>query len=513
MTIMITEGINKTINQIENSKIPLAVFLVNFVFICIIRNYFEVYSDQVSCFKLECYAHYNYGFFWLATILILVFHLFLNEKVEKLAKIILTGFLIIWMAPLLDILISGGSDKMSYIEPGFHKNILMRFITFWGNYDGKTGATPGIRIEIALALLGCFYYGYFYKKISFIKSLSLAFLTYISIFMYGMFPFLSSGFLNFFSIPYDYISYKMHSYYFLILIFINGILLFYSYKKEYFLEIVKDLRYLRVFYYLLIMTLGIFLGLKQIHGQDFKFEYDLFFKIILTTLSLIFAILFSLITNNIADLEIDSLSSPKRPSVSGSIPQSFYKKLALLSFVGALIYSANAGFAPFFTVLVFLSSYFVYSMPPLRLKRIPLFSKAFITLNSLALLSLGKYFIIGKLNLSSEIVIFFILVMTPVFNFIDLKDYEGDFKAGIKTLPTLLGLKKAQRLMGGIFLLAHILFFFILKNSHPIPNWTFLLFLIFGLLHFYFLNRTNFQEKWIFITFFFSVSVTLPFLT
>jgi 4-hydroxybenzoate polyprenyltransferase len=38
-----------------------------------------------------------------------------------------------------------------------------------------------------------------------------------------------------------------------------------------------------------------------------------------------------------------------------------------------------------------------------------------------------------------------------LLNFIDLKDYEGDRRAGIFTLPVLLGLRRAQWLLAVLF--------------------------------------------------------------
>ena len=54
------------------------------------------------------------------------------------------------------------------------------------------------------------------------------------------------------------------------------------------------------------------------------------------------------------------------------------------------------------------------------------------------------------------VILWFLVFLTAAMNFIDLKDYKGDKRAGIQTLPVMWGLEKSQRVIGVFFLLAYL---------------------------------------------------------
>ena len=95
------------------------------------------------------------------------------------------------------------------------------------------------------------------------------------------------------------------------------------------------------------------------------------------------------------------------------------------------------------------------------------------------------------INPNPEVVILFIL-FTMAANFIDLKDYEGDKAGGIKTLPTLLGLKKAKLYIGVFFLLNYLMIMKFVKEWYFV-----LIFAFIGLLQFYLINRNKYEEKYV----------------
>jgi len=133
-----------------------------------------------------------------------------------------------------------------------------------------------------------------------------------------------------------------------------------------------------------------------------------------------------------------------------------------LIFLGlALFYAGVVNFPTFFIISLFIGNYFLYSAPPLRIKRIPFFSKLLISLNSLILIILGFFIITGSIiNFPWEITIVFLIGATAVANFIDIKDYEGDKKVGVKTLPVILGIRKAKFLISLFFILTYLSVYF-----------------------------------------------------
>ena len=156
-------------------------------------------------------------------------------------------------------------------------------------------------------------------------------------------------------------------------------------------------------------------------------------------------------------------------------------------------------------------------MPPLRLKRVPYFSKLAILFNSMALIFLGfTTFNAGDLNSLLHFIYtgrsnFLVLLgMSPTssfkilaalllsvlllaMNFIDLKDYEGDKRGGIKTLPVLLGLPLSKFLIGGAFLFLYTIAGVLIGGP------VFFIAVVLGLLQFYFINRKKYQEKYVFV--------------
>ena len=95
----------------------------------------------------------------------------------------------------------------------------------------------------------------------------------------------------------------------------------------------------------------------------------------------------------------------------------------------------------------------------MRLKRIPVLSKLTISGNSLLLVVLGFMFAgHSPYEVPGAYVAFFLILATLAMNFIDLKDWLGDCQCGIKTLPVLFGMKRAQRVVAAFWLAAHLAF-------------------------------------------------------
>lgn len=156
-------------------------------------------------------------------------------------------------------------------------------------------------------------------------------------------------------------------------------------------------------------------------------------------------------------------------------------------------------------------------MPPLRLKRIPFLSKLPILINSWALIILGfnglnnlniLYFLKFVQDFGEKFDNFFLLGGLFLFscllaiNFIDIKDYEGDKKEKIKTLPVLMGLARGKLLIGGGFLMAYVFAGLLIGNQ--IIFW---LSVFLGLIQFYFVNRKKYQEWPIFAVYLASLIV------
>ncbi len=493
MKYKLISSIKYFIDKIELSKVPITHFFLTFLSIIALRIFLEFFSSKVPTTSLGDLCHLYLFYISFALTLIILFKLITKKNILKIAKIISVGYFFILIAPIFDLIISlGNGYRMGYLTYEIPNNLLKIFLTFFGE-TGKIGVTIGMRIEIAIIIFGCLIYLYI-KTGNKIKSLFGAIACYCLFFAYGITPLIIKYFLSIFDIPFKFTS-VLITQFFLLISFFQIILLSFLFNKQKFFEIVKDLRFLRILYYLILFVLGIIIAWSKI-GEFYLTEHILL-SIILIPISFLFACLFSIITNNLADINIDKISNENRPHINPKsiITKEEYTGLAWISLALALIYGAAAGPDTLFMIILFISSYILYSMPPLRLKRVPFFSKLFIGINSFAMMLLGYILLTNTFLFFPPMIAALALIgFTAVANFIDIKDYEGDKQEGIKTLPVILGLKKAKWIIGTMFFLINLAPYFLVKNI------TVLLFSIcFGLIEFYFVTRNKYNERPVFL--------------
>jgi len=484
-------------DRLENSKVPLSYFILTFIFSITLRNFLEYFSNySTRGLGITWSGHLHVYSFWIAIALAIIFLLRVatKEKVEKIARVVLPLFFLILIAPVVDLIIGHGEGlKMTYLLPNFHENLLLRFFTLGGAYE-RSGITPGQKLEIILFLLIGFIY--FYNKtkkifISLLHTLSL----YTIIFLFAIPMFISTwlfGFLGFKTVPFGD---SLTTFHFLEAI-IFGLAIAYVEYKKYFVIILKDARFSRIIYFFSIFAMGVAIAVR---GSRFDFSASTLLNLVCVSLGILFASLYSIIMNNIADYDIDLISNPDRPLINKSIEIDLYKKLAVLFLFLSLFYSALVSFTVFFLVLLFIGNYFIYSMPPLRLKRITFFSKLIIAINSLAFALMGYSFTTGLYGGFPGILYLLLLVgVTATANFIDIKDFEGDKKAGVKTLPVVLGQKTAKIVIGSFFLIAYPAFY-IFFISHDYKIFWFWAYLFLGVIQFYVINRKRYKDSTVMI--------------
>lgn len=476
------------ISSLENPTIGFGNYVLTFIFVVTVRCFLEAFSDNEAII-LSLLSHYYLAYACLAMSLLVVFHYVTREGIAAISRVVLPSFIVLVIAPLLDLLISLGKGyDMSYMLPGSHDNLLLRFCTFFGPFE-KFGVTPGIRIEIALVIVASWFY-FFSKTGNVLKSLAGSFFVYCLLFLFGMMPYASKVLLGALGESYQYSAQLMRdSYLFLILIILPWV--YYLHNKKYCLEIIKDLRYLRIIHYELMFLLGIVLSRGRI-----ELTSETMFGLIFAFTALLHAGLFSLIMNNLADYDIDSIVNRSRPSVSMSIPSRHYARLAWIAFAVSVVYSMAVSFRYMYLLLVVIAIYYLYSMPPFRLKRVPVLSKLLIALNSLVLFIAGWSFMGGTLRIPINVILFAMLGLTAVVNFIDLKDYDGDKAAGIRTVPTMLGMGKAKLIIGLCFVIVYPLSYFVHGDVDLlIPS------VLTGILVFLLINRRRYRERPVFVVY------------
>lgn len=478
----------KVFDYLENLQIPFINYLLTFICLIHIRIFFESFThaavynlfNMPSLFLFQEICHFALFYIFLLTLFTLILFYATHERIVTILKVVLPAFVVTIFVPIVDLIISQGQGKhIYYLIPNHLHNLFYYFVTFFGDYSGFS---YGMRVEILIATICAFLY-LRYKKQSILKSLSFTFLIYCAIFIDGASPYITN---IFYSIIHRQllITPLVMLRYFLIVTLPLIIWIAFLVNKKVFTAIWKDVRFLRLFHYELMLSCGIVLGFKA-------FTVTLIPQIILLAIAILFFWLFAIITNNIADQNIDRISNQMRPLITNSISIDLYKTIGYICLFLSLIYALAVNFFAFGIIAGATVTSSIYSLPPLRLKKIPVFSKMLIAVISLGFIFLGFYLTTKNIALfPKNLALIIFLGFSCALNLIDLKDYHGDKADGIKTLPVILGMKNAKILIGLAFLLANLLFYFYFKNGLFLA-----LLSLFGLIEFYLINKKNYQEK------------------
>lgn len=486
--------IKKILGIIEDQKKSITDWLLGFTTIFFVRLILESLSSPTysGIAPTDAYTIIHYYLYFACTTLgtVLIFGYFLKDYYYA-SKLTLFGLPLIWLAPILDIIFSGGKGyKMMYIfQSGFYT--IYNYFTFFGS-NFTYGATIGIRIGIAISILGIGYL-VFIKTKSKLK----CFLLILSLYSFVFFIFNLPAILYFFShLLNPTATYSQVVQYFELLInksniyhntlregassvstirllelgfnklmsqilylisFIFTLAIFYNLDRNKFKIIIKNSRAERITSYILLLLCGS--GYAYLLGLGNNLLWIDFLSLFCLIISWFCLWMHAVHTNDIVDVEIDRISNKNRPLVSSQVSTKDMYETGYIWLIFALFGSWSVGFYPFFMSLIYISAYSSYSMYPLRLRRFPIISSFLISIAGLATIlagfffvSVNKYFKTFPILLSIGI----ITMVTLAINTKDLKDVEGDSENGIITIPTLFP-KYGHKIVGVMFGLSLLL--------------------------------------------------------
>jgi len=493
-------------------------WVASFMGIVLIRALLEQFSSfkpgEFILINFSNIVHLNV--FFLASIvgLMVILMFFAKTSMKEMAVICLFGFFVVWIPPIIDLILGGiGGNTMSYIFLS-GKELLFHFVTFWGG-NLVPGITHGMQIGIAMEIIFCFIYVYIVTKNIF-RSFGAAFAFYVFLFFLGSIPSLIALFLpvqsgpavsiiqsivsshiiqnnldpNFTATNQGLIEFAFNK----VMIGINTVVailatfsLFFLGARKKLIALIKNSRPERMFYYLLLGAFGITLA----HGIWFTNWIDIQ-SCLLAIIAFICATMFSICQNDLQDEAIDAVSNKNRPLITKELSRNDMEMASKIFLIFALLSAyASSLYVLFFTCLG-LSIFFIYSNPPLRLKRFAILSSSLLGLACLSTV-LGGFFLMSPdkaiaafpFGLAVAIVIF----NTAISNIRDIKDFEGDRAGGIKTIPTLLGLKKSKKVIAIIFC-----FFFLLIPWYFHIYFLFIPAIIATILSWYFITKENYKD-------------------
>ncbi|MFH1457809.1 MAG: UbiA family prenyltransferase [Candidatus Omnitrophota bacterium] len=503
------------ISRLEESRIGFELWIAAALSIIFMRDSLECLVTAGSFPIADLFHLFHVPIFFSSLLLtvILLLHFFSGEEITKVSKVSLIFFAIILLPVLMDFFISLAVKRevvYQYIEEDAGKN----FIQFLNPFLRLSQVPFSLRIEVAGITLLSFIYIHL-KKSKIFLSLIGAFFVFVSCVLYGAIPAVLTGLISSF---FRFLIFLSKFIYLNIPPKLTGIvdervvvitqLLFTSvliaiwysrYDGEKFRALWRNLRWARVFHYILLVMMGVALYFYDVRETDIF----LVIKILGITLAMFFACQFCAVANDIFDTDCDRLSNKDRPLIAGTLEKYEYLRVGFVYLALALCFAVWVSDRCFMVILVFMALYFIYSAPPFRLKR-------FYPLNPLIIgIEAVLAFLLGQVSLAPTefLVSFYPSILGLLFAIFflsshikDLKDMEGDKSCQILTLPVMLGVDRGRLVTGGFVLLSYLLAPFLFYSVFT--HWfIFVLALVFGTANFVYIRRRDAQERFIFGTY------------
>jgi len=424
------------LERVEDRNIPFWALAAFFLILISIREGIEqVFFEK----PFELYLFYHHAFFFLATLAagILVLSLWARTDVVRTARIVALGYAVIILPPLIDRLAFHRVGSYAYATPD---HFLRKALTFFWN---EPGLSKGILIEgVAVLLMSLVYV--LLKTKSTPRTIGAA-LSLYGIFALGGTPRMLLPFLR---LRTAVIFQSRHILYFsayFIVFLILGLAGLYLRRRKLLRAAAGEMLSFRSAHGAVMVSAGVYFN-AGIRAHPFP---GLFYGLIAVLLVLILWLV-ALLLNNAYDLEIDRISDRERPLVQGWATPGEYLRFGYALAVLALFSSGVLGAKAFGITGLALLGAFAYSAPPFRL-RLRLGSNLIIGWGSFLAFYLGYFawttireFRLERLPALLSLIILGALSLGSFTK--DAKDYEGDLKAGVRTVFTVYGPKKGGRM-------------------------------------------------------------------
>lgn len=438
--------------RLESSKSPLVYWLIAFLAIIFIRNFLEgLLEADHEILNINHYIlDYTLAYALLFLSLLALLRLITKENSVRISKVLVILFVLLLIVPVIDFGASSGKGyEIKYLR-GDVAYLSNNFVTYYSH-----GVSIGQRVEaFSFGILLLIYL--FMKTRSYLKTVIGVFASYAILFLWSALPsviYLLSNVV--FGNPLTssvngpagvfkkeiidpYISYPVILLAVILLLIIELATVLFISDKKLFSSVRQTLRPIRIMHYAFLALFGLALGYSLSNPFEFEFHKFLFSFSFLVAAILVYQ--FACAVNDFFDRDLHTRIDAKDAKYSPKILQ--YLATVFLSL--SLLLACELGQEVLVILLTFASVAFIYSAPPLRLKRYPIIAS--LTLATCALLIvLGGFAVFAKEKtitfFPSEIAIMLVIVYTLGTNYKDLKDVRSDKKDKVYTLPVLLGEK------------------------------------------------------------------------
>ncbi len=487
-------NIRRVVQWIEEIEAPLFGWFAGLTGIMFVRFFIENISSPTpsfpAVFDAPTLLHY-FLFFWGAFVsLALVLYLFIPD-IKRVSKFLALGFPIIWLAPILDLLYSHGNGyRITYVFTGDPGGFLQAFLNVGRGGSIFGGLSPGLRVEILAIAIGMFLYVWL-KTNKFSRAIGAGLLGYVTLFLWMVLPGLvalaasgqTSSSASVFSnlatafsrsrllgnfirptanVSYTYATELIFNLGMSVIIYLIDIVLafvwfvLWNYKKV--IAFAKSVRPARMGYYFGMIVIGA-LGALRTENLPVAFGWFDGALIVVLLFAYFFAFMFAISVNDVADEKVDRVNRAERSLFGGTLGREDISGANFLFFLLMAVGGFLCGYWVLFALLVFTAVYYVYSAPPLRLKRVPIISTFLLSFATLTTLFGGFFFAdANKLvaDMPIRVIAMIIVCLTLALNFKDIKDVAGDRAENIWTLPVIFGEKNGRRIVGVLLGLAFL---------------------------------------------------------
>ena len=227
----------------------------------------------------------------------------------------------------------------------------------------------------------------------------------------------------------------------------------------------------RLLFYILLLAFGFIFAANQSHAYPAILNIEDILKLLLAVISIKLLFCYSKIINDIYDIEIDMISNKERPFVKNTISVEYAHQIKNIMLIISFIFAIAAEISFIFYWLFMLSASYVYSVPPLRLRR-------YYPVGHLILSSIGiSTFLAGGALINSyevyiqlqqkEVLLYIFSAFFFISHVKDFKDIEGDKAAGVQNIMNLIS---APKTMGIIFISGFTLSTYLIARILNIAN-------------------------------------------
>jgi len=162
------------------------------------------------------------------------------------------------------------------------------------------------------------------------------------------------------------------------------------------------------------------------------------------------------VLNGIFDVKTDEINKPDRPLVQGVLNVNEAFSASALLYTASLIGAFMFGLWPFLFMSIGVLLSLAYSIPPVRLKDRGIVSNLSLAIGYCGITFLGGWSIFKTpMEVPLEVILVLVLMIVEVTGASvvkDFVDYEGDLKAGIKTVPVRFGIKRSVAIVSPLVL-------------------------------------------------------------